>query len=145
MNVINWSPFQELDDLFSRYRSHLSASGNGDSSGVAMDWRPIANISETDKEFVIKAELPDVDRKDVHVSVENGRVTIMGERSMDEEDSDATQHRIESFYGSFSRSFVLPDNVDAQNITAKSDKGILKVRLPKTKASEPSTLEIPVK
>jgi HSP20 family protein len=110
-----------------------------------MDWRPIANISETDKEFVIKAELPDVDRKDVHVSVENGRVTIMGERSMDEEDSDATQHRIESLYGSFSRSFVLPDNVDAQKITAKSDKGILKVRLPKTKASEPSTLEIPVK
>jgi HSP20 family protein len=145
MNVINWSPFQELDDMLSRYRSQLSVSGNGDSGGAATDWRPIADISETDTEFVIKAELPDVDRKDVHVSVENGRVTIMGERSMDEEETDATQHRIESFYGTFSRSFSLPENVDAQKITAKSDNGVLKVRLPKTKVSESSTVEIPVK
>lgn len=144
MNVVNWSPFYEMDDLFSRYRDYLSATGKNDAVSASRDWRPVADISETESEYLIKAQLPDVDRKDVHVSVDNGRITISGERSMEEEEHDATQHRIESFYGTFSRSFALPNDADEDKISAKAKNGILRVRVPKTKASEPTPLEISV-
>jgi HSP20 family protein len=81
----------------------------------------------------------------VHVSVDGGRVTISGERKMDKEEEDATQHRIESFYGTFSRSFALPSDVDEEKITAKSENGVLKVHLPKTKVTMPKPIEISVK
>lgn len=145
MNVIGWSPFHEMDDLFGRYRNYLTASGNGESATIARDWRPVADISETDKEYVIKAELPDVERKDVHVSVDNGQIMIRGERTMDEEEHDAKKHRIESFYGTFSRSFSLPADADTDKITAKSKNGVLKVRVPKTEIHEPKPIEIAVK
>ena len=142
MNVISWSPFHETDDVFSRYRNFMSDNGNVVSA--ARDWRPVADISENDNEYVIKAELPEVEREDVHVAVENGRITISGERSMSEEEKDAKQHRIESFYGTFSRSFSLPPDADESKITAKSDNGILKVRVPKTAISEPKPIEVSV-
>jgi HSP20 family protein len=132
-----------MDELFGRYRNLIPA--NGEFSRAAKDWRPVANISETGKEFLIKAELPEVDRKDVHVVVEDGRINISGERTMKEEESDATQHRVESFYGTFSRSFALPKNIDEDKIYAKSKDGVLNVHLPKTKVSEPKPIEIEVK
>ncbi len=144
MNIVSWTPFREMDDLFNRYRTFLTTSGDGETAGVSMDWRPVADISETEKEYLIKAELPEVDRKDVHVAVDNGRVTISGERKMDKEEEDATQHRIETFYGTFSRSFTLPTDVDEEKISARSENGILKVHLPKTELSEPKSVEISV-
>jgi HSP20 family protein len=145
MNIVTWGPFREMDDIFNRYQSLLNRNNNGESSALSGDWRPAADISETDKEYLIKADLPEVDRKDVHVSVENGSVTISGERTMNNEEKDATQHRIESFYGSFSRSFALPSNVNADKITAKSENGVLKVHLPKVKETRPKPVEIDVK
>jgi HSP20 family protein len=145
MNIISWAPFRDVDDLFSRYRHYLSAARDTDAAGAATTWRPLANISETDAEYLIKAELPEVDRKDVHVSVENGHITISGERAMTDGENDVTQHRVESFYGSFSRSFALPEDANAAKISAESNNGVLKVRIPKTKSSEPKRIEIAVK
>ena len=110
-----------------------------------MDWRPVADISESKKEYLIKAELPEVDRDDIKVSVDGGRVTIHGERKMEQEEEDTTRHRVESFYGSFSRTFALPENADTENITAKSKNGVLKVRIPKIKADKPKSIEVAVK
>jgi HSP20 family protein len=145
MNIVSWSPFREVDDIFNRYRRFGSSGDDGETQGVNLNWRPVADISETDSEYLIKAELPEIDRKDVHVSVDGGRVTISGERKMDKEEEDATQHRIESFYGTFSRSFALPSDVDEEKITAKSENGVLKVHLPKTKVTMPKPIEIAVK
>jgi HSP20 family protein len=148
MNIVSWSPFKEVEDMFSRYRQiagRMSTDDGTGESGLQMDWRPVADISETKSEYIIKAELPEVERKDVHVSVDGGRVTIRGERKMDEEDEDATQHRIESFYGTFSRSFALPDTVDPNKISAESKNGVLKVHLPKTKEAQPTAIEIAIK
>ena len=143
MNIVSWSPFREMDDIFSRYRRLMSSDG-GTGEGISVDWRPVADISETKGEYLIKAGLPEVERKDVHVSVDSGRITISGERKMKKEEEDATQHRIESFYGTFSRSFALPDDVNEEKITAESKDGMLKVHLPKSKVSKPKTTGISI-
>ena len=145
MNIVSWTPFREMDDVFNRYRRLAATDADRDTVRANMDWRPVADISETDGEYLIKAELPEVERKDVHVAVENGRVTISGERKMDNEIKDATQHRIESFYGTFSRSFALPSDVDEDKISAKSENGVLKVHLPKTEVDKPKSIDISVK
>lgn len=145
MNITSWTPFREMDEFVNRYRNLVGSIGNGEEGRMSLDWRPVADISETDKEYLIKAELPEVDRKDVHVEIENGRVTISGERKMDKEEKDATKHRMESFYGTFSRSFSLPADVDEDKISARSKNGVLKVHIPKTKVSKPKPVEIAVK
>ncbi len=142
-NIVNWSPFRDMDDMFSRYRRLMPTNG-GKTEGIGVDWQPAADISETKKEYLIKAELPEVERKDVHVAIDSGRITISGERRMDKEEEDATQLRIESFYGTFSRSFTLPDDVDESKITAESKDGMLKVHLPKTKVSKEKVKEVPI-
>ncbi len=146
MTLVNWSPFREFDDLFSRYgrlpRRQLMSGDNGDSEAAA--WRPAANISETEKEYLIKAELPEVSREDVEVSVHDGVITIKGERRMEKTDENETQHRIESFYGSFSRSFSLPADVDENAIQAESKDGVLKVHLPKAEVEQPKAIDIKV-
>ena len=115
-------------------------SGNGESQ-----WSPSADISESKKEYLVKANLPDVDRSDIDVSVEDGVLTIKGERKHSKEEDDETLHRVETFYGEFLRSFSLPSSVDASNIKAEYKKGVLRVHLPKTKESEklaPTRIEI---
>jgi HSP20 family protein len=144
MNIVNWSPYREMDEIFNRYRRFGLSGDDRETQGTNLDWRPVADISETDSEYLIKAELPEIDRKDVRVVVENGCVTISGERKMDKEEEDATRHRVETFYGTFSRSFTLPSDVDEEKISAKSKNGMLKVHIPKTKVTRPKSIEIAV-
>src|SRR5690606_26687671 len=108
------------------------------------EWKPLANITETDKEYLIKAELPEVKKEDVKITLEDGVITISGERKKEEEFKDANEIRVESWYGSFSRSFALPDDVDTKAITAESKDGVLKVRVPKaaTPKSEARVIEV---
>ena len=145
MTLVTWSPFREFEDLFNRYsrmpRREVVAGENGDST---TDWRPVANISETDKEYLIKAELPEVSKDDIEVKANEGVITIRGERRMEKTSDDEKQHRVESFYGSFSRSFSLPADVDESAITAESKDGVLKVHLPKIEVVEPEAIEIKV-
>jgi HSP20 family protein len=146
MTLVSWSPFREFDDLFNRYnrrpgRQRLSGEI---AEGDVVEWRPVANISETEKEYLIKAELPEVSRDDVEVTVHDGVITIKGERRMENTDENETQHRVESFYGSFSRSFSLPADVDETAIQAKSKDGMLKVHLPKAAVEQPKAIDIKV-
>ncbi|UCG71858.1 MAG: Hsp20/alpha crystallin family protein [Chromatiales bacterium] len=144
MSLVTWNPFRELDDMLSRYgraggRDLLSAEGRAIS-----EWRPAADIAETDKAYIIKAELPEVSREDVEVSVHDGVITIKGERRYEKTDDTEKQHRIESFYGQFSRSFCLPPDVDQGGISAESKDGVLKVYLPKVEAEQPKSIEVKV-
>ena len=146
MTLVSWSPFREFDDLLNRYsrvsRRQMLPGENGDREIAT--WRPAANISETDNEYLIKAELPEVSKEDIDVSVHDGVITIKGERRMESTEENEKQHRIESYYGSFSRSFSLPADVDETGIRAESKDGVLKVVLPKAAAETPKEIEIQV-
>src|SRR5512136_2175008 len=115
MSLIRWDPFTDVDTMFNRLMPStfarwpkISLEGNG---GRKLEWAPSADISETDKEYVIRAELPAVKKEDVQVTLEQGMLTIKGERRQEKEDKNEKFHRVETFYGSFERSFSLPDNV----------------------------------
>ena len=101
-------------------------------------------ISRLKDEFIIKAELPEVEKDDIHLEVSEGRITLSGERKYEKKSEEEKQHRVESFYGKFERSFSLPPNVDADNIRAESDKGILTVHLPKQPVPESTARKIDV-
>jgi HSP20 family protein len=139
-----------MDDLFNQYsrllgRSLPALEADSAAGQAAASWRPAANISETAHEYLIRAELPEVDKKDIDVSVHEGVITLRGERKLEKQADDEKHHRIESFYGSFARSFVLPNDVDATKITAESRDGVLTVRLPKQEAAKPKAIEVQVR
>jgi len=143
MNITRWEPFRDVEEMFRQYSPLFARSlrRSGDNAG---EWAPV-DISETDKEFVIKAELPEVKKEDVRVTLDDGVLTIAGERRHEKEHKDANEIRVESFYGTFSRSFSLPDNVDATGIRAETKDGVLRVRIPKTAPATPKAIAIEVK
>jgi len=146
MTLVSWNPIREFDDLLGQYNRLFGSLLPGERPGTATaEWRPMTNISETDKEYVIKAELPEVDKKDVEVTVHDGVINIRGERKLEEADENEKQHRIEFSYGAFSRSFTLPPDVDESGIHAESKNGVLKVHLPKTEARLPKPIPIKIK
>jgi HSP20 family protein len=145
MNLVNWTPFRDMEGFFDRYNNLMaSRAGPGAETGKAFDWRPSVDISETKTDYLIKVVLPDVEKEDVEVSIENGLLTISGERKLVKEDETETQHRVESLYGSFSRSFTLPTDTDENNISAKSKNGVLKVRIPKIQETVAKPVQIAV-
>lgn len=143
MNLISWSPFRELDDFFDRYARDVAGSRLS-VLGENVQWRPSADIVENGKEYTIKADLPEVKKEDIDVKVENGVLTLSGERRVEKSTDDEKQHRRESFYGRFQRSFALPDDVDASKISADCKDGVLKVHLPKSEAKKPRSIEVKV-
>ena len=143
MAVIRWDPFSSVDSLFSRLASwpRLALEGSGANK---LEWAPSADISETDKEYLIRAELPAVKKEDVQVTFDQGMITVKGERKQQKEDKNEKFHRVESFYGSFERNFSLPDNVNADAIRCESKDGILTVHIPKTEMSKQKPKQITV-
>ncbi|MET0659294.1 MAG: Hsp20/alpha crystallin family protein [Steroidobacteraceae bacterium] len=140
MNITRWEPFREMEDMLRRF-SPFVGSLRGASEG---SWTPTADITETEQEYLVKAQLPDVKKEDIHVSVENGVLTLSGERRQEKETKGENDIRIESFYGTFSRSFGLPENCDGQGIRAESKDGVLRVHIPKNTApkAKPTTIEV---
>jgi HSP20 family protein len=108
------------------------------------EWTPLVDIAEDDKEYLIKAELPDVKKEDVKVTVENGVVTITGERKFEKEEKGKKYHRIERAYGSFMRSFALPEGAAGDTISAEFKDGVLKVHLPKSAEAKPNPIDVRV-
>ena len=108
-------------------------------------WSPSVDIFETENELVLKADLPDVDLKDIDVRVENQTLTISGERKFEKQDSGKGYHRIERSYGSFKRSFAVPNTFDTEQIGADFKNGVLSVTLPKKEAAKPRQIKVEVK
>jgi HSP20 family protein len=134
MSLIRWDPFGDVNTLVrfmpSSYAGwpQLSAENNG---ARKAEWSPSADISETSKEYLIRVDLPAVRKEDVKVTLDQGVITITGERRQQTEDKEEKFHRVESFFGSFARSFSLPENVNADAVTCESKDGILTVHVPK--------------
>jgi HSP20 family protein len=108
------------------------------------DWTPTVDISETDGEYQIRAEIPDVKKEDVKVTVEDGVLTIQGERKQEKEEKGKRYHRIERSYGSFVRSFSLPDVIDEEKVKAEFKDGVLSLHLPKSEKAKPKAIEVKV-
>lgn len=145
MELMKLNPWREIDDMFERYTKALGLPRGGSQEFITTgDWVPRVDIAETDTEFVIKAEIPDVNKDDVKVTVDNGILTIKGERKKETEEKGKKFHRIERYYGSFIRSFTLPDNVDEANIKASFKDGMLNLNIKKTKESKPKLIEVKV-
>lgn len=143
MNVTRWEPFREFDQMLREYSPFFARGLRRGAHGT--DWTPLADISETDKEYVIKADLPEVKKEDVKISLENGVITVTGERRREREHKEENEIRVETFYGTFSRSFALPEDIDAAGIQAESKDGVLRVRIPKKEPSQRKPISIEVK
>src|SRR3989338_5749550 len=108
------------------------------------EWAPLVDIIEEEKEYRIKAELPEVSKPDVKVTVQDDVLTIAGERTFDKEDTGRKYHRVERAYGSFARSFTLPEDADAAKGNADFKDGVLIVHLPKSEKARPKSIEVKV-
>jgi HSP20 family protein len=145
MAMLRWEPFREMENALRRFSPlYMPDNGVTRDETAARNWVPLANISESENEYLIKIELPDVKKEDVKIAVADGVITINGERKLEREDQSENAIRVESIYGAFSRSFVLPDYVDAKSIHAESKDGVLRIHIPKakTKKSEPLAIEV---
>ena len=147
MTLVRWDPFRELEDMSERLNrvfSRPALRNNGKESMTVADWMPTVDISETDGEYLIKAELPEVKKEDVKVTVENGVLTLQGERRQEREEKGKKYHRVERSYGSFVRSFTLPESVDEGGVKAEYKDGVLNLHLPKSEKVKPKAIEVKV-
>ena len=143
-----WNPFRELDEVHNRLSRFLgtNTSRNGDAREeiTVAAWAPLVDIIEDDKEYLVKAELPEVKKSDVKVRVENGVLYLSGERTLEKEEKSKRYHRVERAYGSFTRSFSLPEDADAQQVNAEFKDGVLSVHVAKSKNARPKFIEVKV-
>jgi HSP20 family protein len=150
MAIVRWEPFRDLVSLQERmnrlfdesFRGINRTSGEEDWVGGA--WAPAVDIYEQNGNIVLKAELPGVDPKDVDVRVENNILTLRGERKLDNEVKRENYHRVERAYGTFTRSFTLPNVVDTEKIKAEYKDGLLRMTLPKKDEARPKQISINV-
>jgi HSP20 family protein len=153
MNLVRWDPFRELEDFSTRFNRFFGTKewprwpnkyeGSKEMMTFA-DWAPAVDIKETPEEYLIKAELPEVNKEDVKVTIKDGILALAGERKLEKEEKGKKYHRVERAYGSFMRSFVLPDDVDDKKFMANFKDGVLYVHLPKAPATTPKTIDVKV-
>ncbi|MEW6544884.1 MAG: Hsp20/alpha crystallin family protein [Nitrospirota bacterium] len=143
-----WDLFKDLEDMQRRLssvfgRAPVRKDGGKEELTVA-EWAPLVDISEDEKEYLIKAELPEVKKEEVKVTVQDDVLTISGERKYEKEEKGKKYHRVERAYGSFARSFTLPEDADATKVSAEFKDGVLKVHLPKSEKAKPKSVEVKV-
>ena len=147
MTLVRWDPFRELEDMSERLNrvfARPSLRNSGKENLTVADWMPTVDISETEGEYLIKAELPEVRKEDVKVTVENGVLTLQGERRQEKEEKGKKFHRVERSYGSFIRSFSLPESVDESAVKAVYKDGVLHLHLPKSEKVKPKAIDVKV-
>lgn len=143
--IMRWQPFRNLSSLQEQvnrlFESNYPSRG---SESTLTAWAPAVDVYETENELVIKADLPDVSEKDLDVRVENNMLTIHGERKFEQKVKEENYLRMERSYGSFSRSFSLPNSVNTEAIKAEYKDGVLNITLPKRAESKPKQVKIAV-
>jgi HSP20 family protein len=147
--LTRWGPKRELERLWDRFstlfgESPFRLSEEGTESLALPEWVPMVDITETEKEYVVKADLPGVTKEEVKVTVENGLLSLSGERKSEKEVKGEKVHRVERTYGSFLRTFTLPEGVDAAKVAAEFKEGVLTVRLPKEETARPQAVTVKV-
>jgi len=147
MAIVRWEPFRDLlttQDRFNRLFNETFSRFFDEGEGGLRHWNPAVDIFETENNLVLKAELPDVDPKDVEIRVENGTLYLKGERKLSSEVKQDNYHRIERSYGQFVRNFALPGSVNPEQVTAEYSNGILTLTMPKREEAKPKTIKINV-
>ena len=149
--LIRWNPFREMEDVQRRMSSLLEGNlfrrsnlTNGEENISVPEWAPMVDVIEDEKEYLIKVELPEVQKDDVKVTVENGTLTICGERKAEKEQKGRKFHRVERYYGRFERTFGIPDDAEQDNVNAEFKDGVLRVRLAKSEKARPKQIEVKV-
>ncbi len=148
MSIVRWDPFRELEDMSDRLNRVFGKSGvrsqTGQESMTVADWTPPVDICETEREYLIKTDLPELKREDVKITIQEGVLTLFGERKLEQEEKGKKFHRVERSYGSFWRTFSLPDKVDETRVTAEFRDGVLTLHLPKSEKARSRTIDIKV-
>lgn len=148
MALVKYNPLRELRGMQEQMNRLLNLSWNQDLAGEDIKegiWQPAVDIYETEEAIVIKAELPDVDQKDIEVRIEDNTLTLKGERKHEGEVRKENYHRIERYFGGFQRSFSLPATVQQDNVSAVCERGILTITLPKKEETKPKQIKVEVK
>lgn len=146
MKLERWNPLRELEDMSDRLNRMFTGGFASASSErfTTPDWSPSCDICELPEEYLVKVELPEVKREDIKVSVEDGVMQIHGERRLEKEEKNRRYHRLERSYGSFARTFTLPQDVDDNRIKADFKDGMLMVHVAKGAASKPKAIDVKV-
>jgi HSP20 family protein len=146
MSMTRWEPFRGLNTLQEQVNRLFedSVTRTRSSQAELASWAPAVDIFETENELVVKADLPDVQEKDIDVRVENNTLTIRGERKFNNEVHEDNYLRVERAYGTFTRSFSLPNTVNTEGIHAEYRSGVLSVRMPKREETKPKQIKISV-
>ena len=141
-----WDPIREMEEMQNRLFGRRLAlkKDAGEEALTVAEWLPAVDIAEDDKEYTIKVELPGVNKEDVRVSVEGGVLSITGERKAEKEEKNKKYHRIERSYGSFARSFTLPEGAAGDKVSAEFKDGVLRVHLPKDEEAKRKSIEVKV-
>jgi HSP20 family protein len=144
-----WDPIRELEAMQNRLSSLLGRRlpllrEGGEEEFTVTEWSPAVDIAEDDKEYIVKAELPGLNKENIKVSVEGGVLSIAGERKVEKEEKNKKYHRIERSYGSFTRSFTLPDDASGEKVNAEFKDGVLKVHLPKEEKAKSKSVEVKI-
>ena len=144
MQLTRWNPFVELDEIQQRLnRLFVERTAKAGETNFA-DFMPAVDIEETDTDFIVKADLPDVKKEDIKVNVQDGVLAIEGERTQQKEEQGRRFHKIEREYGRFVRRFALPTEIDAATVRAEFKDGVLSVVLPKAPAAQPKLIDVKI-
>lgn len=147
-SMTRWNPFKELEDMEKRLSTYFGrplVRTNGEQEAITVsEWAPLVDIAEDEKEYLIKAEVPEMKKEDIKLNVHDDILTISGERKYEKEEKGKKYHRVERAYGSFTRSFTLPEDADESKVSAEYKEGVLKVHLPKSEKAKPKAIEVKV-
>ena len=145
--LTRFEPFRELSTLQERINRAFRESYNGadrDDSLTTSSFAPAVDVYEDEHQVALKIEVPGIDEKDIDVQVENNVLTVHGERKIEKEEKEENYRRVERQYGSFTRTFTLPQTVDTEKVSAIYDKGVLKIALPKKAEAKPKQIKVNV-
>ena len=146
--AMRWDPLTELEEIRNLFNRMIGRFQPGQESGnetmAVAEWVPTVDVEEDDQEYLIKAEVPEVDKKDIKITVQNGVLTIQGQRRRETKENGHRARRVERAYGMFVRSFTLPEDVDDERIRAEFKDGMLRLHLPKTEKPERQAREITI-
>jgi HSP20 family protein len=148
MNIVKWDPIKEMEEVSNRlnriFRRAPATNEAGQEMLTVADWSPTSDITESDTAYLIKAEIPGVKKEDVKVTIQDGMLTMQGERKMEKEEKGKKFHRIERSYGSFLRSFRLPEDADENSVKAEFKDGLLNVTVAKTTKARSQAVNVSV-
>ena len=146
MNMTVWNPLREIENMLDRYSQATGRSiANSDTDLGFAEWSPTVDIEEDDNNYLIRADVPGVDKKDIEVRLDNGVLSITGEKKVEKETGKGSkQHRTERYCGSFSRRFTLPTTIKSDKVDASYKDGVLSLKIPKAEEAKPKAIEIKI-